>query len=459
MRGVFNDFASEVNRSIGFYSSINRQAKIKKVVGLGNGFKLPGLQKFLQQNLNQEIERLETFEKLVGDEVKGAPQFQDNLASFAVAYGLGVQGLNRGGLSTNLLPPEIERIRLIRAKKPWTLAAAALIMLGLTFLFTLGDYRVLATVTTIPFQDAVKRAKTVSKRGGDIQTAFDTAAKAWKDKNEEGNALIIDPTDRARWPQFFATISGFFPDPEQEYQLDPADPKSVDTLEMLRVHIDAIKPVYRKDVAEWFTALDPKFKMLMHPVDAETPPSGEGWIIQLICHHYNPYPRTRDQHAFAPTDPRRTDFGPVEFLMDKVLPKLNSPNLRIYGVHHVAVAWMTSEKEWTSEKGQSSNNLASNTIPLLDRASAPVASEGGASGGAGAGGPAGGMEAMMKGSMTGFRHDATDEPRHGRHGRHGHAGDGWHVWHGRCPGRSEEANEDPDAHRLPDSIRLAVQGG
>ena len=56
MRGVFNDFASEINRSIGFYSSINRTAKIRKVVGLGNGFKLPGLQKFLQQNLNHEVE-------------------------------------------------------------------------------------------------------------------------------------------------------------------------------------------------------------------------------------------------------------------------------------------------------------------------------------------------------------------------------------------------------------------
>ncbi len=116
MRGVFNDFASEINRSIGFYSSINRTAKIKKIVGMGNGFKLPGLQKFLQQNLSNEVGRLEGFDKLAGDEVKSAPQFQDNLASFAVAYGLGVQGLDRGSLATNLLPPEIERVRLIRAR-------------------------------------------------------------------------------------------------------------------------------------------------------------------------------------------------------------------------------------------------------------------------------------------------------------------------------------------------------
>ena len=38
MRGVFNDFSSEINRSIGFYSSVNRGAKISKIVGLGNGF-------------------------------------------------------------------------------------------------------------------------------------------------------------------------------------------------------------------------------------------------------------------------------------------------------------------------------------------------------------------------------------------------------------------------------------
>ena len=405
MRGVFNDFASEVNRSIGFYSSINRSAKIKKIVGMGNGFKLPGLQKFLQQNLNQEIERLESFEKLVGDEVKGAPQFQDNLASFAVAYGLGVQGLNRGGLGTNLLPPEIERIRLVRAKKPWALAASALIMLGLTFLFALGDIRVLWAVTSMPFQEAVKRAKTVTDRGKGIQTAFDKAKGDWTSKYEEGKALIVDPTDRAFWPQFLATISAFFPDPEQEYDLDPNAPEAQDTLEKLRVHIDAIKPVFRKDVSEWFTGLDPKFKMLMHPVDAKegAAPSGEGWIVQIVCHHYNPYPdltnpEIRKQLDMPSTDRRKTSFGPVQFLTDKVLPKLNLPELRLFGIHHVAVAWMTSEKEWTTEKGKSSNNLSGNTVPLLARASAPAAEGGGAGGGMG--NMMGGMGAM--GQMRGM---------------------------------------------------------
>src|SRR5580704_561161 len=206
MRGVFNDFASEINRSIGFYSSINRTAKIRKIVGMGNGFKLPGLQKFLQQNLNHEVARLEGFDRMIGDEVKSAPQFQDNLASFAVAYGLGVQGLKRGGFGTNLLPPEIERVRLVRAKKPWALAASALIMLGLTFLFSLGDYRVLRAVTTPQFKSAVDEANGVAKEGAALKADFETAKKAWEDEYGQGKNLVTDPSERATWPQFLKVI-------------------------------------------------------------------------------------------------------------------------------------------------------------------------------------------------------------------------------------------------------------
>jgi len=410
MRGVFNDFASEINRSIGFYSSINRTAKIRKLIGMGNGFKLPGLQKFLQQNLNHEVGRLEGFDKMVGDEVKSAPQFQDNLASFAVAYGLGIQGLKRGSLSTNLLPPEIERVRLVRAKKPWALAASALIMLGLTFLFALGDYRVLAKVTSGPFTEAVTQADAVSNRGADLKSAFEKAKGEWDTEFEVGKGLIIDPTERARWPLFLKTISAYFPDPVRDYNLDPDAPESQDELEKLRVHIDGIKPVWRNDLkADWFDQLDATYKKLMEPYDVANPPTGEGWVIQLVCHHYNPYPKTREQRALALTDPRRTDFGPYQFITDKVLTILNKPELRLFGVHHVALAWMARDPEWTTQKGSANNNLSSNSVPLLARAEAPAPTEGGGGGGNSMGGmgnqmmmASGGMGRGMMGGMKGM---------------------------------------------------------
>ena len=91
------------------------------------------------------------------------------------------------------------------------------------------------------------------------------------------------------------------------------------------------------------------------------------------------------------TDPKRVEFGPYGFITQKVLSKLNSPNLRLYGVTHVALAWMSSDKNWTSEKGSMTNNASTSMIPLLDRA-APTATEGAAGGG---------MEAMMGGGGKG----------------------------------------------------------
>ncbi len=404
MRGVFNDFTSEVNRSIGFYSSINRTAKIRKVLGLGNGFKLPGLQKFLQQNLNQEIEKVDTFFKLAGDEVKAAPQFQDNMASFAVAFGLGIQGLGKGGLSTNLLPPEIERVRLIRAKKPWALASSALIMLGLSTLFVLGPYRLLAKVSTPQFATAVAQAKAVTKKGSDIKTALEAAKNAWQGKYDEGASLIVDPTYRALWPMFLKTISGFIYDPltDPQYRFNADDPATQETLEKLRIHIDLIKPVWRNDVAEeWFNSLDSKFKRLMHPydTDAANAPSGEGWIVQIACHHYNPYPSPDQMRILNLKDPRRTQFGPYQFITEKVLHKLNSPLLRLYGVSHVALAWMSIDNSWTSEKGSGSNHVAGTTVPILDRAAPTVTADSGSSGGPGGGAMGNMMTAMRRGGM------------------------------------------------------------
>ena len=404
MRGVFNDFASEVNRSIGFYGSVNKGSKIVKVIGLGNGFKLPGLQKFLQQNLSAEIEKLDEFARMIGDEVKGQPVFQDNLPSFAVSYGLAVQGLSRSSLRTNLLPPEIEQIRLIRAKKPWALAASALLMLGFSAMF-LGDYRVFAKVTAPAFKTAVDSAKSAASQGAGFVTAFDGAKAAWTTKLGEGKNLVGSASDRAMWPDFLKTISAHFPDPVREYKLDPNKPENQHKLDILRVHIDAIKPVWRLDVGkEWFSdsaVLKPDLKNLMHAIDRGTPPTGEGWIVQIVGHHYNPYP-SREELAKPENSKDRTEFGPIPYIVKRIIPGLNNPRLRLFGIHHVALAWTISDRKWTNEKGAASNGLASTGVPILSRAAPPAAASGSSEGGApgGSGGNAG-MPSVAPGYVTG----------------------------------------------------------
>ncbi len=73
--------------------------------------------------------------------------------------------------------------------------------------------------------------------------------------------------------------------------------------------------------------LDPNFRKLMHPYDVANPPSGPGWVIQIVCHHYNPYPSTK-QMKIPIDSPERVEFGPYQFITEKVLKKLSDPTLR-----------------------------------------------------------------------------------------------------------------------------------
>ena len=60
------------------------------MLALGGTFKLPGLQKYLQQNLQLDVERLDTISSAPSSESKLAPTFNENVLSVVSAYGLAI---------------------------------------------------------------------------------------------------------------------------------------------------------------------------------------------------------------------------------------------------------------------------------------------------------------------------------------------------------------------------------
>src|SRR5439155_16694547 len=136
MRPVFADLVAEVQRSIGFYASVHRDSRIKKIIAVGGTFKLPGLQKYLQQNLQLEVERLDTLGAGAPPDPKQAATFQDNILSLVSSYGLALQAMGEGKITSSLLPQRIRRERLWQEKTKFFAAAAALFILGTGIGFT-----------------------------------------------------------------------------------------------------------------------------------------------------------------------------------------------------------------------------------------------------------------------------------------------------------------------------------
>ncbi|MHC4115784.1 MAG: type IV pilus assembly protein PilM, partial [Planctomycetota bacterium] len=129
MKPVFTDLASEIQRSLGFYSTSNPQVKLSKAIALGGGTKMRGLLAYLQQSLQIPITRPDSFKKLtIGSNVSAA-KFHENICDFGVVYGLALQGLGLGKIGSNLLPRKIARSMAWASKaKYFTMAACMLLM-------------------------------------------------------------------------------------------------------------------------------------------------------------------------------------------------------------------------------------------------------------------------------------------------------------------------------------------
>ena len=280
MRPVFNDLQTELQRSLGFFTNLDRTAKIGRVVAMGNAFKLPGLQKFLAQGLGFTIERVERFRGLVGPEVLATPAFKDNILSFGVCYGLCLQALQTGGLKTNLLPKEISMDRLIRRKKPWAVAAAAIVMLACTVSYAAYALQCHA-VTTKDWDPVVKGAKDAEGMSTRLKGEYEAAKTKYKTTKDKGDRLVNNVGNRSRWLEFLTALNTCLPpypvngkipvqkmpDATNEDELR----KQIMTREQLFItNIDS-QPV--DDASKWFTLVKPWYRSI--PGQPGAPPMGD----------------------------------------------------------------------------------------------------------------------------------------------------------------------------------------
>jgi type IV pilus assembly protein PilM len=219
LRPVLTDFVGEVQRSLGYFTNTHRDAHVAYMVGLGNAFKLPGLQKYLAEKLSLDVRKPVGATRLDGEQVLTDPVFVENVLSFPIAYGLALQGIGQARIGTNLLPPEIRVDRQIRMKKPWAAAAAAALLLG-TGTFT-AAYAIQNSKVT---DAAVVRAK--EKLKGSVGSA-DTQDKDRTGKEEDlkttltaVKSIIAGQDERMNWLRLNEVIAAALPRPGENGNLN-----------------------------------------------------------------------------------------------------------------------------------------------------------------------------------------------------------------------------------------------
>ncbi|MGI8981767.1 MAG: pilus assembly protein PilM [Pirellulaceae bacterium] len=269
MRPVFGDMVTEVQRSVGFFQSLDRKAKIGSVVMLGNTVKLPGLSQYLSKHLGYDIKEVTSFGKLTGANVVTSPSFKDNLLAFATCYGLCLQALGKAKLSTNLLPREIATKRMIRAKKPWAVAAlaAAVLAFGLSYVF---NYRNLELVYPKHEQNNVswEAATTEVKSLGSLSSKLkgeDQEKTAKLAKLRDFSTEVMGTGDRKLlWMELLVALNQSLPStPGFEGRIP--DFKTKPFHERQELHLDYVETQYfpmgngRNGLSEWWAGVGDKY--------------------------------------------------------------------------------------------------------------------------------------------------------------------------------------------------------
>lgn len=129
MRGVFTDLGQDIQRSTGYYTNLHKDSDLERLIGIGSTFQLPGLRKFLKQQVGIEVFRFEEFKRANTDSLKNedrAKQFKELSLSMVTAYGLALQGLGLASIDANLMPVQMIRETMWRSKVKWFGLAAGL---------------------------------------------------------------------------------------------------------------------------------------------------------------------------------------------------------------------------------------------------------------------------------------------------------------------------------------------
>ena len=316
MRPVFNDLVTEVQRSIGFFRSIDKKAEIGELVVTGNTVKMPGLASYIGKNLGVEVHTLDHFNRLDGQDILEVPTFRDNTPTFAVSYGLCLQALGLAQIQTSLVPREILTQRLIRAKKPWTLAGLTALMVAMSTHYAFVE-RSWSTTRDDLWKSSIAQVDSMKSYADGHNTKDGELASKLTYLNSLGEEVSGNAERRLKWLEIIKAINAAVPRTNYPDGKVPT-PKELPYSQRKDIHVTSADTKHYEDLSDWWSdkvkaryaeelrswaKVTGKFRDATpeerEAFDAEiaedTGPTGAGWVVELRCYHYYNDPNNRGE--------------------------------------------------------------------------------------------------------------------------------------------------------------------
>ncbi len=182
----------EIQRSIGYYTSISKGFKPDILYLMGNAFDNDKI-KFIVENLECKVRSLDLSDKIrVSKNVDNSVLTNKNICGFETALGLTLQSLNLGEIKTNLLPHDYIKERQSSRKKIFIYIILISISLGL-FTQSIKDY-----IIWKPLSNGVDTSTNVLEKVNKLERAYKNIEKETK-VEEEDLKILTSIGNRGRY--------------------------------------------------------------------------------------------------------------------------------------------------------------------------------------------------------------------------------------------------------------------
>jgi type IV pilus assembly protein PilM len=149
------DLLQEIQRSIGYYKSQVGDIKFTRLYLLGNGSRIIGIKKFLEEHLGIPIERLQSIKNLRINRDVNLKLLQADLPAFGTAIGCGIQAVGVGRCQVDLVPREEKVKKEVSRKKKHAFIAAGLVAAFIFLSFIMINGKIARVNSAIQEADAV----------------------------------------------------------------------------------------------------------------------------------------------------------------------------------------------------------------------------------------------------------------------------------------------------------------
>ena len=204
IRNALSRLPAEIARTTNYYRSQHGGSAPRRILLAGGGANLPYTLEFFQEKLNLPVEYFNPVRNLAIGKGVDAATIQREGHLMGELVGLGLRGIGKSEINIDLVPAVVEQARAADRRKPFLIAAAAVV---------LGGMGVWAAYQNIAASSAKDLARTMAEQRDSlapVKTEIDALLKKEASLRQIAAAYTGVESDHAFWMDLLAELRGAF---------------------------------------------------------------------------------------------------------------------------------------------------------------------------------------------------------------------------------------------------------